>query len=340
MQPRVHASRGRRYNRSMLIPAPVVVDADVLLRNVDYPIRTGRTGALLGQASPSYSLLSGVVLFATAQVKTEAVRHLPDIAERRRVDLDVVHGVWNQLIVPNVRFVKVRLNAVDDPRVREVRRLHAPDAHTAALVALLAPAVLATDNRRHFAPFGLPQTRTDEVAVDLFALGQFGLGVKGALLLPGVAGAMTIDGSKRLIAKLGGDVAATIGLVLLGGVALFLTSERGREFRSSLAGVARRAGPPLSELMATMETAGDRVGAFAVERVTAPDALAVVARRLAVGQSVMTTREVAQELRLGGFQFDDPGRLEAQISTWMAGQPCFRRWAQDRWTLGYHAAEL
>lgn len=50
----------------MLLPAPVVVDADVLLRNVDYALRKGYPPALLGSASGPYSLFTGVGLFAAA----------------------------------------------------------------------------------------------------------------------------------------------------------------------------------------------------------------------------------------------------------------------------------
>jgi len=44
----------------MLMPVPVVVDADVLIRNVEYTIRKGWTGALLSRASGGYSLSTGV----------------------------------------------------------------------------------------------------------------------------------------------------------------------------------------------------------------------------------------------------------------------------------------
>lgn len=118
-----------RYNEAVLLPAPVVVDANVLIRNVDYAIRTGRSGALLAGASRGYSLISGVVLFAAAEVADESIRHLPDIAQRRDASLDEVRGVWNSLIVPNVRFVSLHARASSDPRVKEVRNLHA-QTHT------------------------------------------------------------------------------------------------------------------------------------------------------------------------------------------------------------------
>jgi|GEM_PF-3127917 hypothetical protein len=57
-----------RYTQPMLLPLPIVVDADVLIRNVDYVLRCEREGALIASASGEYSLLSGVVLFATPTV--------------------------------------------------------------------------------------------------------------------------------------------------------------------------------------------------------------------------------------------------------------------------------
>lgn len=332
-----------RYNRAVLLPVPVVVDANVLIRNVEYPIRTGRAGALLGHAGTHYSLLSGIMLFAAAEVREEAVRHLPDVAERQGVGLDRVRAVWNELIVPAVRFVALREGAVGDPRVDQVRELDPPDASTAALTALLAPSVLATDNRKHFRPLGLPsmkEVKTDAIAIDLFAVGQFGIGVKGTLLFPTLAGAVTIDGSKKVAAKLGSDAAALLGLLILGGAVLFLASDRGRDLRTKLGEIAREAGPPLAEFLARSTAATERVGAFAVEPLGTPDALAAIARRLAVGQSVMTTREVADELRLGGFGFDGGGRHNTATRAWLQRESCFQEVARGHWALGYHDAPL
>jgi len=135
---------------------------------------------------------------------------------------------------------------VGDPRVEQVRELDPPDTSTAALTALLAPSVLATDNRKHFRPLGLPsmkEVKTDAIAIDLFGLGRFVIGVKGTLLFPTLAGALTIDSSKKVAAKLGSDVAAVLGLLILGGAVLFLTSDRGRDLRRKLGEIARQAGP-------------------------------------------------------------------------------------------------
>lgn len=80
----------------------------------EYTIRKGWAGALLGRASGGYSLSTGVVLFAAALAGGEAIRHLPEVAERQGVDLQTVRAAWNSLIVPNVRFVKLRDDAVSE----------------------------------------------------------------------------------------------------------------------------------------------------------------------------------------------------------------------------------
>src|SRR5579875_2361168 len=212
----------------MLYPAPVVVDADVLIRNVDYALRTGRPGKLLDSASRNYTLRSGVVLFAAPQIAEEAIRHLGEVAERRGVPLAQVREAWNTLIVPKVRLVPVSLEVVDDHRVAEVGALHAADVHTAALVALLADCVLASDNRKHFRPFGLPDCKevpTDAVSSDLLSLSRFGIGAEGVMLVPKLAGAATIEGFKRVIATVGRDGAVLIALIVLGGAFLLATSE-------------------------------------------------------------------------------------------------------------------
>jgi hypothetical protein len=322
----------------LLMPVPVVVDADVLIRNVEYTIRKGWAGALLGRASGGYSLSTGVVLFAAASAGGEAVRHLPEVAERQGVDLQTVRATWNSLIVPNVRFVELGGNALRDPRIEGV---HPKDVPTAVLVSLLAPAVLATDNRKHFRPFGLPDgTKTDTVAIDLYAVGQYGTGVNSATLVPRLSGAMTVEGARRVSAKLGNDMTVLIGLVILGGLALFLLSERGRSFRAKVGKAAQEYGPSLMEWVAEGMTAGERVGEFAIERIGEPDALGVLARHLAVGQTMMSTVEVARELRRWGYSFRGQVRHETATRAWLVREPCFHELQHGHWSLGYQAAAL
>jgi hypothetical protein len=322
----------------MLMPVPVVVDADVLIRNVEYTIRKGWAGALLGRASGGYSLASGVVLFAAASAGGEAIRHLPEVAERQGVDLQTVRATWNSLIVPNVRFVELRDDAVSDPRIECV---HWKDVPTAILASLLAPAVLATDNRKHFRPFGLPdEIKTDAVAIDLYAVGEYGTGVNSAMLVPRLSGAMAVEGAKKVSAKLGNDAVALVGLVILGGLVLFLLSERGRSFRAKVSEAAREYGPPPMERVAEGMAASERVGEFAIERVGEPDALAVLARHLAVGQTMMSTVEVASELRQRRYAFRGAVRHETATRAWLVREPCFHEFQHGHWSLGYQAAAL
>jgi hypothetical protein len=210
---------------------------------------------------------------------------------------------------------------------------------SARLAALLARAVLATDNRRHYKPFALPETKTDTVAKHLFMLGQFGAGAKGVMLFPSLTGAATIAGSKRMVSKLGGEAAAIIGLVLLGAGIYFLETDRGTSVRRGAAEMIENAGPPLMNLVATAQAADDRVRACAVERVGEPDALATVARRLAVSQSVMTTGEIATELRMHRLGFPPGQSHHTQTRAWLVREPCFHEVARGYWTLGSHAPE-
>lgn len=324
----------------MLYPVPVVVDADVLIRDVQYAATAGHLPRRLCSASGEYSLFTGVSLFSTPQVFGEAIRHLPDIAERTKMSETEVRTTWNREVVPKVRVVQIDEHAVTDARVAAVRELHHTDAPTAALAVVLAPAVLLTDNRKHFAPFGMPSTKSDAVAKDTVTLSEFGIGTRGAMLFPTLGGVGVFEGSKKVVAHVGKDGAALIGLLAVAGFWLFLTSARGRPVRARVTEVAREVGPPLAAMVEAAMAAGQRVDEFAVRRVGKADALAVVARRLAVGQPVMTTREVAQELQGRGFRFEGGGRFETRTRAWLVGQSCFHELSRGHWSLGYHAAEL
>lgn len=196
----------------MIIPPPVVVDADVLIRNAEYAVRHGRLGALPRYASTGFATASGALIFASAETGDEVLRHLGDVADRRQVDLSVVHKVWNERFAPSIRFVSVPEGLIDDPRVDGTDE---KDRHTARLACLLAPAVLATDNRKHYKPFGLAETKTDAVAKDLATVGDFVLGAKGVAVVPVVTGSLVIDGSKKVIERLGrGDALLIMGQLL------------------------------------------------------------------------------------------------------------------------------
>lgn len=316
---------------------PVVVDADVLIRNVDYAVRRGYTGALFGSASREYSLLSGVVLFAAPSIHGEVVRHLPEIADRRGVSEEVVCSVWNQIILPAVRFVPLQPGTVNDPRIRGV---HPDDRPTAELAALLAPAVLATDNRKHFSSFALPDTKTDEVAIDLFHVGQFTIGAKGVVIVPTAGGAALIDGVKKLSARIGIEPIVAFAILTTLCAGYFLTRPRGRALLEKVGNSARRAAPVIAEQVAAAMQASERVEAFATARSTPVDALALIARHLAVAHSEMSTLEVAEMLRWHGYEFSGERSHRIQTRAWLESEPCFHEAMRGRWVLGFHAEAL
>lgn len=307
------------------------------MRNVDYAVRNGYSGALLGRASRWYSLLSGVVLFATTSVHGEAVRHLPEIAARRGVSEDVVWSVWRQLILPSVRFVSLEPGTVSDPRIKGV---HPKDKPTAELAALLAPSVLVTDNRKHFRSFDLSETATDKIAIDLFQVGQFTIGAKGVAIVPTAGGAALIDGAKKLSAKFGVEVVAVVGFLMVAGAGYYLTRPGGRELRGKVRRAVNQAAPVIGEQMVAALQASERIEAFAVKRAMAPNPLGSLARQLAVEQSEMTTLQVSELLRWHGWEFsgDRPHRTETRA--WLEHEPCFHEVSRGRWAFGFHAEDL
>jgi hypothetical protein len=316
----------------MIIPPPVVVDADVLIRNVEYAVRHGRLGALPRYASTGFATTSGALIFASVETGDEVFRHLGDVADRRQVDLSVAHGVWHERIAPSIRFVSVSEDLIDDPRIGGTDE---KDRHTARLACLLAPAVLATDNRKHYKPFGLDDTKTDVVAKDLATLGDFALGAKGAAAVPLVTGSLVIDGSNKVIEKLGRGDALLIAALLLGGLILILRTERGRVMRARLGYVAAEVAPKLVELTDTAYAAGDRVHAVAIDRVAEPNATMSLARWLAIDERVMTTAEIAEWLATRSYRFKKGRNHRTETRAWLLRTPCFEEVARGRWTLGH-----
>ncbi|RDI73199.1 hypothetical protein Gocc_3078 [Gaiella occulta] len=320
---------------------PIVVDADVLLRNVDYALRQGWTGALIDSASSDYTLFTGVVLFATDRVLEEVERNLPKVARRRGVGLAEAVALWNEVFLPRVRIIDFDERLVDDPRVNGVRALHANDAPTAALAVALAPCVLLTDNREHFLPLGLPDRPTDEIALDLHQLSQVVAGSNGAVMITGLTGTAVIEGSKKVISKIGKDGAILVGLVLLGLIYAFWRSDRGGRFRQVMRDMALEVGPPLLQAVETGVALTEKVSALAIEAAEeASPALSAVAQRLAVRQTTMTTSEIVTLLREEGYVFSKDGSYATFVRAWLVKGPCFHEIRRGHWTLGYHASPM
>lgn len=321
----------------MFPPPPVVVDADVLIRNVEYAVRRGHPGALLGVPNPRYSLFSSVAPFASTSVHAEAVRHLPEVADRRGVPEEVVWSVWDELVLRAVRFVPLEKGRIEDPRIAGV---HPKDRPTAELASLLAPAVLLTDNRKHFRSFGLAETKTDDIAIDLFQIGQFTIGAKGVAFVPTLGGAALIDVAKKMATKLGVELTVLIWLLGLAGAGYFLTRPRGQEFRGRVADVGRRALPVIAEHATAALEAGERVGAFAIEPAGSPDALSILARHLAVQQSAMSTADVSRLLADYGLMFSGGRAHRTETRAWLESELCFTEIERGHWALGFHAKDL
>ncbi|MFP5389133.1 MAG: hypothetical protein ACLGG5_07520, partial [Thermoleophilia bacterium] len=204
------------------------------------------------------------------------------------------------------------------------------------LAALLAPCVIATDNRRHFRPFELGKIKTDHVALDLRQIGGVTLGTKGALIPPRLLLGIGSEAVKGLEARIGRG--STIAALLLVTVftGLLFSSERARPLRAQLVDACRKAAPLIAEQMLLAGEAGERVESFAIA--PGPDSsspLAMLARCLATRQSVLTTKEVASSLLKAGFFFDGDRRQTA-TRAWLVSSSCFEEISRGRWALGRH----
>lgn len=322
-----------------LLPLPIVVDSDVLWRNIEYAVRKGWDPSLLGAASPEYSQSTGVLLFATSRVQEETERHLPKIAKRLGVPVSQVAKTWDETFLPRIRFVELGRTAVDDPRIDRVRELHEDDAPTAALAVAIAPCVVLTDNRRHFQPFGLSQRGTDEVALDAFAMSRLVMGTNAALTVPALAGVAIAEGSKKLTSSaLGRDGTAAVALVLMGAVVFLWRTKPGTRLRESARDFAREVGPRLTQAVAEGAAASERAAALAIDPEAGQmSAVSRVARALVCERMTMSTAEIARLLHESGHRCLEPGNFRTHVRRWLLGQDCFCEVRYGHWALGYYA---
>jgi len=324
--------------RTDMVPLPIVLDADVLHRNVDYCLRTGYTPRVLEAASMSYTLVTGVVVFATSRVQGEVERQLVEIAQRREVALEDVTHLWETLFLPRIRFVEVSEKDIDDRRVDEVAALHGADAPTAALAVMLAPCVVLTDNRKHFAPLGIADTRTDVIAVNANELARYYGSMNAMTLVPTVTGAMAVEGSKKVISTIGREAAVVIALLLIGaGVVLWL-SEPGGRIRERAKKLAREIGPPLAEAATRALVLTEEMSALAIDPPSSECGLRFIARILATRQTMLSTAEISRRLLENGYRFEGAGSHATHTRRWLLSQRCFVEQQRGHWTLGYHAA--
>jgi hypothetical protein len=309
-----------------VLPAPpVVADADVLLRNVDYQVRRGRVAALSDAAA------IGTNVFAVEEVRAEVLKHLADIVARRGAAPQFVAFIWAG-IASRIRFVTLAPDAAKgDPRLAGV---DPKDLPTARLACVLAPTVLCTDNQRHFRPFFSEQHRIDPVAIDLRTLAQLDLGLRGTMVLPAITAGSLAHGAKQLSRLVGRDTAVVLGLGIAALTAVIVGTERARSARARIVAAGHEVGPPLAQFLARAQQAGERVQGVTVPPGEVPLALNRVARRLLGPFHSLSTSEIAELLQDGGFSFGPDARHATATRAWLVSQPCFAEEHRGHWSFG------
>lgn len=167
---------------------PLVVDSDILIRNLVREARPGtRPTKLLMQAR----MRTVRPFIATPQVD-EVRRHLPRVAEAVGVDPNVAGQIFESRYLPLLQQVDMRGLLAEDPRVAAVQQVDSADVATAQLAVLLGTRVV-TANRRHFGEIAIQHDWLAVVAAyadaGLLDGVNFGGAVSIQLTGEGVAGA-------------------------------------------------------------------------------------------------------------------------------------------------------
>lgn len=247
-------------------------------------------------------------------------------------------SVWNEIFLPRVRVIDFDDQAISDPRIDAVRERDPDDAPTAALAVALAPCLLLTDNRDDFLPLGLAERPVNDISLDIWEVSQLVTGANGAMMVTGLTGVGAYEGAKKVVETVGRDGAILIGLLLVGAAYLWWKSEPGGRFREGAAALGREAGPPLMKAVERGLDANQRVSAMAIQPADdRPSGFRYLAQRLAVGQTTMTTTEIARFLRDGGYRFKNEGDYRTLTRSWLAATPMFFELQRGHWSLGYHA---
>jgi hypothetical protein len=131
-----------------------------------------------------------------------------------------------------------------------------------------------------------------------------------------------------------------IGLILIGALAWYLTTERGQRVRGQLVEFGRTYGPPLMTEVEKRIDAGNRLTAFAVDEPVPQTPLNLIARRLAVGQSSMTSAEIVAELARHSFSVRGSKNQLTAARAWLAHHSCFMEGPRGHWSLGFYKAAV
>ena len=316
-----------------LSPVPVVVDADLLIRNIGYGVREGTDESLITNARPGYARAGGIPLYATTAVAAEVERHLHEVARRCERPEQEVIAVWNDVFRPRIVFVPVRGDELDDPRIAAVRRLHEKDAPTAALAVLLGESVLLTHNVKHFRPLGIAGQDVTEMSIEAHRLGSALKQADAATVLPRVVGYGAYAGTQRLVAAVGSEGVLAFALLGLGLIVKYWETDRIRSVRAGAVRVMQEIGPPLGEFLERAERASATLWQFAVAPMEPRPAMSCIARALAA-EATLSTEEIADRLRWDGFGFNG-GVHRTQTRAWLLREQCFHEVRRGHWSLGY-----
>lgn len=316
----------------------VVVDTNVLLRDILYSVRKARRTTLVSLAASG-----SVKVFVTPDIVREVREHLPSFASQRGCSPGAALGVWHT----NYEGV---LQVVDPPprgsdRLSLLQKRDPDDIPTARLIEILEPAVTLTEDR-HLTDLGYAPDDgwlTYVLAVNTVAEKEaLELGLALLLGLSGLAIYGSVAGIAYLVKKV--PRAIWIGVA---GVALLLAllPENRTNVRQSLRQVTEKLNSAtlsvkqfsvqvFTQLAEAQDAAQAgyaqlaKVPASSVPRFARDYLLRVVAR----SKFPLTTDDILARMEVDGYKprGTDPA---AYVRRLLRSQPLVRRCADGRWEL-------
>ncbi len=303
----------------------MVLDTDVLLNEMLYPMRQARGSKLL-QAVDN----NAARIFLTRNVLNEVLALPEDFGRYHDLEQAQVQAVWRDWYASRLWVVDIEPDS-SDPMVQTVLSQHPADAATITLARLIAPSTLLSMDK-HLRLAAVPEWRPITLAA--WTLGEADGTVVGFYSVLG--GGLYLSGAGvgkvfKAAGKLPAAVALALGLAVGAGAVVYLTSDRGRAVRERAARVAGGVGKvvltQLGEAIAMRNHELARLERAAVLPLEDPPLVSRVARALAI-QPGMTAAEVADVL-------DEPTRaMTSTVRELMGASPLFEQVRRGHWTLG------
>jgi len=317
-----------RLQGSPLSIQPVVLDTNIILRDMAYPVRTGRRTNLVHSA-----LAGSFRLFVARHVIDEVEEKLSGFIHGRKLDEQRAWEVWRADYLPLLRVVDVP-DDIADERVAQVGSVDADDVPTARLTLLIAPCnAISGDNALIKA--GLTSVAGQEY-LDFVRHGKVAADGDQVLVGASMLGTLSLFALRETVKAIvppGWGLAAGF---LLAGAGLF-AMQQGYVSRERLGRAATQLEPFVTEAGAALEqytNARVSLAASAIHAEQPADLRGKIARYLAKAPHPCSGTKIAQAIS------NDTSRVTPKaVNAVLRGCSAFVEVRRYAWQLGQSGVE-